>query len=201
MRRRKTVETEGPPLEALTRRLAECPPDFLEEPRIGAAGKIHVAAVVSDLLGELGGELLDSQAIQAFQWTDRRRDRNRARMALVGCWLLHDPWFRAQKRLAPQAHQLLAEGLNELAGFVQAPDCVMDADRREELARHCLRAMGIRPAGETIAQAEDRLATLSSVERARVIREAKKAEERARAIREAMARKAAEEAAAKAMRE
>jgi hypothetical protein len=195
------VDKEGPPLEALTRRLSECPADFLDEPRIGATGKIYGAAVVSDLLRELGSEPLDSNALAAFQWTDRRRHRNQARLTLIACWLLHDPWFRMQKALALQARQLLAEGLGELAALVQAPDCVSDADRREELARLCLRALGMRPAGETIAQAEDRLTTLNSSERARVIKEAKTAEERARAIREAMAKKAAEEAAAKAMRE
>jgi hypothetical protein len=50
---------------------------------------------------------------------------------------------------------------------------VAGTDRREELARLCLRALGLRPAGETAAQAEDRLATLNSVERRRVLHEVK----------------------------
>jgi len=59
----------------------------------------------------------------------------------------------------------------------------------------------VRPAGETAAQAQDRLAAVSSGERLRVIEAARLAEERAREIREALARKAAQEAADKWTRE
>ena len=76
-----------------------------------------------------------------------------------------------------------------------------DPERREELALLALRALGLRPAGETLAQAQDRLVTVSSAERARTVAAARRAEERARAIREAMRKKAAEEAAAKVSRE
>jgi uncharacterized protein YoxC len=61
--------------------------------------------------------------------------------------------------------------------------------------------LGLRPGGESESQALDRLTTLNTAERQRVIRAAREAEERARAIREAMAKKAAEEAADKWTRE
>jgi hypothetical protein len=64
-----------------------------------------------------------------------------------------------------------------------------------------LKSLGLRPAGESIAQAQDRLTTLSTAERQRVILAARQAEERARQIREAMAREAAREAEMKTMRE
>jgi len=85
--------------------------------------------------------------------------------------------------------------------LAQAPSFVRDPDRREELVRLCLRDLGLRPAGETVAQAQDRLATLNTAERQRVLQAARQAEERARAIREAMAKQAAEEAAAQYSRE
>jgi hypothetical protein len=74
---------------------------------------------------------------------------------------------------------------------------INDPDRREELVRLCLKGLGLIPQGESAAQAADRLTTLDSVERDRVIRETRQAEARAREIREAMARKRAEEAAAR----
>ena len=61
--------------------------------------------------------------------------------------------------------------------------------------------VGVVPAGETEAQAEDRLATLDSTGRARVEAEARAAEERAREVRAAMERQRAAEAAARASRE
>jgi len=192
---------EGPFLESLTRRLAECPADFLAEPRIGPAGKVHVAAVVSDLIRDLGGEpLIKAQAV-AFEPKDAKKHRNRLSLALITCWLLHDPWFLQHKRFAEKAYEFLALGLAELAEHVRAPLCVSDPDRREELARLCLKALDLRPAGETEAQAQDRFNTLNTAERRRVIRAAREAEERARQIREAMARKEAEEAADKWSRE
>lgn len=188
------MNIEGPLLETLTRRLAECPPEFLEEPHtLSGGGRIETAAVVSDLLRDLGSGVLNFQQASSFGYgSDERRDK--LQLVLIVCWLLHDDWFLSHK-----THQgvlnLLTEGLKDLTDLIKPEKFVTDADRREELVRVCLKALGLRPSGESLAQAQDRLATLNSVERARVIHEAQAAEERARQIREEMARKAAEEAA------
>ncbi len=195
------MQQEGPLLESLTRRLAECPADFLAEPRMGGTGRVHVDAVVADLIRDLGGEPLTKEQAAAFQLKGAGKYRNWLSTVLVACWLLHDSWFREQKRFAPQALSLLTEGLAELSGMVKAPQWVSDPDRREELVRLALKGLGLRPSGETEAQAQDRLTTLNTLERQRVIRAAREAEERARAIREAMARKEAEESADKWSRE
>jgi hypothetical protein len=193
--------SDGPVLESLTRRLAATPAEFLAEPRLGAAGQVHVPAVVTDLLRDLGGPPLTPAQLAVFQPADARRHRNWLGLVLVACWLLHDPWFRERAAFGPAAADFLTGGLAALAAHVQAPRFVADPDRREELARLALRGLGLRPAGETDAQAEDRLTTLSTLERERVVRAARQAEERARAIREAMAARAAEEAAAQYSRE
>ena len=188
---------EGPQLESLTRRLAECPADFMAAPRDRRGkGEVYVAAVVFDLLRELGGAP-DAPPLDVFEFArgDARRERT-LRVVLIAAWLLYDPWFRSRHRFAAQAYEFLALGLDDVAAIVPPQSFVSDADRREELARLCLNALGLRPAGESDSQAEDRLTTLDSVERAHVIREARAAEARARQIREEMARKAAAEAAA-----
>jgi hypothetical protein len=215
------MKNEGPLLETLTRRLAECPAEFLYEPRLGKEGTVRVAAVVADLLCSLGapdlqgatlGAAVEAQGVPGpargaagkrpdAASPDPAQHRNRLQMVLIGAWLLHDPWFRSGGQLAPAAYRFLAQDLAELAGLVNAGRLVSDPDRREELARLCLKTLGLRPAGETPAQAQDRLQTLSTLERQRVIREAQAAEVRMREIREAMKKKAAEEAAAKFRRE
>jgi hypothetical protein len=96
---------------------------------------------------------------------------------------------------------LLSQGLETLAAAIRAESVVADPDRREELVLFCLKSLGLRPQGETEAQAADRLTALDSVERSRVVRETREAEARAREVRQMMARRAAEEAAAKASRE
>ncbi|HNF58686.1 MAG TPA: hypothetical protein PLN89_03850, partial [Elusimicrobiota bacterium] len=70
-----------------------------------------------------------------------------------------------------------------------------------ELARRLLKALDLRPEGETPAQAEDRLGALDSVELRRVMEASRQAQERAKSVLEAMRKKAAQEAAAQYGRE
>src|SRR5262249_24909227 len=125
MGRTQPVDKEGPPLETLLHRLAECPPDFLAEPRIGTAGVVEGAAVVSDLLGDLGGVPPTRGQAGVFQpGGPPRKHRNRLRVVLVAAWLLHDPWFCTRKQFSGPASTFLAKGLDELAELVQAPALV-----------------------------------------------------------------------------
>jgi hypothetical protein len=161
---------------------------------------VQVGAVASDLFQRLGHEI-GSEKLVPFWRVDAKADRNRLGIVLVICWLLDDPWFKKAGITLEPLLALLDEGARELARHTTPARLVADPDRREELARFALARLGYRPAGETIAQAEDRLTTLSASERARVLSASRAAEERARAIREALARKAAEESADKYTRE
>jgi hypothetical protein len=194
------MDREGPILETLTQRLAEIPEEFLAEPRIGNVGTVHTGAVVGDLLRMLGHEPT-ARDLSPFSASDSRRDRNRLSVALILAWLLADDWFVRVRASSTELLTLLGATAGELADQVPAAKLVADPDRREELARVALARLGVRPAGETIAQAQDRLMTLSSSERQRVMRASRAAEERARAIREALARKAAQESADKYTRD
>src|SRR5439155_4531066 len=97
-----------------------------------------------------------------FFGADARRDRNRLAITLVLCWLLSDEWFRAAKPKSDELLQLLHSEAAELAAQAASKGFVADPDRREELARIALARLGFRPAGETVAQAQDRLTTLNS---------------------------------------
>ncbi len=194
------MQREGPPLELLTRRLAETPEDFLAEPRIGRAGRVEVGAVVGDLVGLLGGSPEAGQ-LGPFHSDEARRDRNWLGVVLLLCWLLSDPWFRRDRPAAPTVLALLDGRARELAAQNAAGRFVADPDRREEMARLALAAVGCRPAGESPAQAQDRLTQISSTERTRVMQAARAAEERAREVRAALVRQAAKESADKTTRE
>lgn len=216
------MQNEGPILESLTRRLAETPEDFLAEPRVAQRGRVQTAAVVGDLIRLLGGdvgaeqlkpfvgksapptrtsELPDNAEADPPAIADARLERNRFAVTLILCWLLSGDWFRQIKPETGNLLRLLDAEAAELAAQVAARKFVVDPDRREELARVALARLGFRPAGETLAQAQDRLTTLNSTERVRVLQAARAAEERARQIREALVRKAAEESADKWTRE
>jgi hypothetical protein len=88
---------------------------------------------------------------------------------------------------------------------VAARQFLDDTDRREELVRLVLRHLDLAPEGEAQADAEDRLSSLDSVRRVRLLQEARAAEDERRK-REAelaaeLAKKQAEEQAARYDRE
>jgi hypothetical protein len=195
------MQEVGPALQVLTHRLAECPGEFLAEPLIGQKGSVHTAAVVADLVQDLGGGSLTQGDLAPFVSDNPLKDRNRLRAVLIGAWLLHDPWFRMKRQYAEPAYRFLRDALPAVTDLIKAPMFISEPERREELARLALKALGLRPAGETAVEAQDRLTTVSSVERHRVIMGTRNAQKRAAEIREAMRKKAAEEAAAKASRE
>jgi hypothetical protein len=188
------VKDAGPPIERLTRRLAETPGDFLENPvPAKGAATVRAAAVVSDLLVDLGGPPLSTAEAKKL---NPGRGSRFLTTTLIASWLLHDDWFLDAARFASPARKLLlGDALSRLAELVEPGLFVTDPDRREELARTCLEHLALRPDGESETMARDRLTTLSTIERQRVIRETKEAQERMRKIQEEMRRKAAQEAA------
>lgn len=195
----KSLTREGPPLAALLQRVAETPKDFLAEPRIRAAGDVYVDAVAGDLLTSLGVQI-GPRDLERFAGKGPA-DRNLLAVVLLLCWVLADPWFASAAPTKTELLALLGDTASELAAATTARKFVEDPDRREELVRVTLAAIGCRPAGESEAQAEDRLTSLSSAERARVVEAARAAEQRARTIREALRKKAATESADKWTRE
>lgn len=199
------MEKIGPELDDLTHWLTECPSDFYQLPidsdSAASATKpgtnvisINVAAIASDHLRDHNMPLVELRKVGA---TIARMSVSQQRLIAIAVWLLRAPWLMKQTQLAAKIGTLLTEGLAELSRTINPASTVTDPDRREELARLCLKQLGYRPAGETIEQARDRLNTLDSVERVRVVSQTREAESRARAIRQAMATKRAQEAAAR----
>lgn len=182
---------QGPPLDTLTRHLADCPTVFLSEPRTSKGkGRVDVLAVVSDLMEGWGRPL---QSNERKRLKLELRNRPRARMILLGSYLLSHPDLTSSAR--DQAAEWLS-GFQELSALVQVENLVQEPDRREEFARLCLDALGLVPEGETQSQAADRLLTLSSVEREKLLEESRKAQAEARRIREELAKKKREQEAA-----
>lgn len=191
------MDREGPELERLLQRLANTPADFLSEPKKGRKGWVDVTAVAADLCRDLGME----PTAQGLSQLARGATRNSLATSLLLCWLFADDWFRHNGADAQLVLTALGEGARDLAQQTASKKFVEDVERREELARFSLARLGLRPRGESKAQAEDRLTSLSAAERSRVLKAAREAEARSRAVREALARKAAEESADKWSRE
>lgn len=194
------MQKEGPPLQQLLHRITATPPDFMAEPRIGNRGEVHTVAVVRDLLAAKG-HVVDISNLSALAGRDAKTDRNRLSIALLMTWLLADPALTIERERLADILALLKDDATRLAAYTNARQLFEDLERREELARLTLSKLGLRPAGESVAQAQDRFTSISSLERARLLAASQEAEARARAIREQLAKKAAEESANKWTRE
>src|SRR5215510_12874429 len=193
----------GPQLQQLIRRVAETPADMLAEPAVGNKAGVETGAVAGDVLRTLGLLNPDARWLAGLHPDNAdKKQRNYLRVMLVAGWLLADPWFRNRANPAAAQNWLYGGDIAELAALTAADAFVKDDDRREELARLCLKALDFIPQGENAEQAQDRLESISSTERQRVIAASRKnndaarkkradEEERARKVREEMQRKAA----------
>ena len=195
---KKKTPVEGPSLEVLLRRLVECPPEFYVS-CTPASGRLDTAAqqaraIVCDHLRSLQPAFDPTQFLKEFSL----HSVNHAGVLAIGAWLLNDKWFTSRAELIESMQKCFhSPRLAKLAQIVKADQFVQDPDRREELARRVLEEMGLRPAGESLEQSADRLTTLDSVERERVIKATLAAEQRAREVREAMARAKAMESSSR----
>lgn len=200
------MKDSGPPLEPLLRRLADTPAEWLQPPTTANFDGISVAALLSDYFESLGLLPLNSPEVTDFEGVRADQSPWLSLLALA-LWLLHEDQLhtltaqRATPELRRDLLNFLAGPLRERAEFLNAQAAVRTAAGREELARQLLAGLGLRPEGESPAQAKARLQANDSIERARLVNAANAAQERARKLREAMARKAAQEAAMKYNRE
>ncbi len=194
--------TAAPSLSELNRWLGEIPPSMRTNAKGDGLDEISVRAVVHDLHETLCGVPPAADLLHAM--TPKKLDRvqaNRLGWTLRLCWLLWQGELRSQPVEAAPLRKLLTIELPQVAKLVAVDALDSEADRREELIRRCLRALGRRLPGESKKQAAARLAQVNSVEANRLIEQAEGRAERAREVREAFVRKAAAEAAAKVSRE
>lgn len=183
----------NPSVDELTHHLAECPEDFLATPTGSSDAGIHVDAVVYDTMLLLGGTTT-ARSLRNFLPSEHRNSA--LRITLVTTWLLSHPWF-VDKGLADLAFDVLTKLPPEIAPLLKPERLVTDPDRREELVRLVLRGLKVVPLGETATHAADRLKSISSVERKRLLSETRAQVEHARLLRKAMGETQAREAAAR----
>ncbi len=156
-----------PDVERLSRRLAGTPAAFR-----GAVSQLRVDAVVADLFRDRASRRLSPDEAARFRTGDDAPARRRhLELVLLASWLVHDAAFQGAD--AEALVGLLEGRLAELSSIAAPRTFVEDPERREELVRTCLRACGLVPSGETSEVAEDRLATLDSVRRSALLRDAR----------------------------
>jgi hypothetical protein len=196
----------GPDLFYLLQRLQSCPNEFLLSPILlsqpkNYKGEIQTASVVNDLLLDLGLSEDPKIIFNTLQLKHSAENANYLQLVLITSYLIGDNWFLQSKKYGLKVKELFQNKLKPLALLVEAKQFVLDSERREELVRFCLKELNLKPNGESETHANDRLTTINSIERQKLIEESKAAQKRAQELREAIARQEAEEAASKWNRE
>lgn len=181
--------------------LGEAPTSLRSDPQPWNPQGIYLAPVLGDLVESVLGERPQAGF---WEWVlpvdDGPAERRRLGWVLLSAHLLWHPELRSPDRRRPEAASLVELWTEELRKLSQAAPWESiddDLERREELIRRVFRACSWPIPGESPAESEDRLVQLDSVERARLVKEASEREKRRRALAEELARKAAEEAAAR----
>jgi hypothetical protein len=189
-----------PDVQRLSARLAELPAVFASPLGSGVEGEtgIEPLAILSDLFRERASALPPRESIAGLVKAKGKGAKQRVELALIASWVLHDASFSGID--AEALLGLFGVRLPALAEVAMPRLFVEDPERREELVRLCLDALGLLPAGETRAQAEDRLASLDSVRRHELLRAARDRELARRAEELARLRAQEEEARRQAAR-
>ena len=191
-------------VERLCARLAQVPAAFCAPVEPNQPGSVRVDAVVADLFRDRARytptqEQLDVLRLRGrARSKERRASRRHLELVMIACWLLYDEAFDGVS--SEQLEQLCRERLLAMAKVVAARACIDDPDRREELVRVCLAQLGRTPAGESAADAADRLASLDSVRRAKLLEQARAREAKRHRDRLEKLRKQEEEARRQAAR-
>lgn len=187
----RRASSPGPTLGALMARLRATPPAIVDEDVVLEALVHDTLDLVEergpgDVLGHLGDRV------------DLALEDVPARLAAaVTCWLLTAPEVVAVLPAPRAARSLDAiRRMAELIAVLPLRSWLSDdEDRQEEVARALLRALALRPSGETHELAEDRWTSISSTTRREALRLAAQhqawAEELARRLSEEKAREAA----------
>jgi len=187
------MSIEGPAISQLHHRMTAAPNDLL-----APNDYQHLPALVHDLLYH---HQINFSAEVLAPFRDNPVKCPWYATCFLLLYLYSDNSFSTLNLAPAKLLQALQEKARELYSSGKNTVYIEDVDRREEFIRVALAAVNLRPQGETEIQAEDRLITVSSFERKRVMEAAKAAEERAAQIREALAKQAALEAANKMSRE
>ncbi len=202
------MKKSGPPLEALIDRLIAIPEEFTgtKKKTGNLVDKINIPAIVNDLLMDNGGTPLSDEEISLYfpAKKDLKNENNiYPELVSILCYIFEDRFFTENKDSSELIKSfLLSPQLIELSKTVEkAYEFISDPDRREEICRMALDALNYYPYGENEKNAKDRLLTLDSVERKKILKKTLEAQARAKELREAMLRKEAEEAASKMSRE
>lgn len=179
----------------LVTHLRKCPDAFLVSSDFFSKEGINSIALINDTYRMVSNDFLSNNFEIPSQFNVKYINDNHWRAIHISTWLLSDQNFINNPGIKDKLYHFWFEELQLASEYVKFAEWINDEERAEEMVRLLLHCCEIIPNGESQDEATDKLSSLSSVDRHKVLKQSYEAHERIMNIRREMEEKKAREAA------
>lgn len=179
----------------LVTHLRKCPDIYLEPSSLIENEGLNSIALVCDTYRIVCNDFLKKGFKKPSDYNLAYIDDNHWRAIHISIWLLSHQNFINSAFIEDKLYNFWFEELSEASLYVKFKEWISDDERAEEMVRLLLHCCEIIPDGENQDEAADKLSSLSSADRQKVLKQSYEAHERIMNIKREMAEKKAREAA------
>ncbi|KAF2336964.1 hypothetical protein [Flavobacterium daemonense] len=179
----------------LVAHLRKCPDSYLKPSDFFAEDGLNSLALIADTYRIISNNFLKKDFKNPTNFDLKLIDDNHWRAIHISTWLLCHTDFKNNPQIENKLQKFWFEELLTTTVYVKYNDWISDDERAEEMVRLLLYCCEVMPFGESHNEAADKLASINSAERYKVLKESYEAHERIMNIKREMAEKAAREAA------
>jgi hypothetical protein len=176
----------------LVTHLRKCPDSFLKPSVFLFKEGLNSIALIYDTYRNVSNDFLRNDFSIP---KDVNLNSNHWQAIHVSAWLLSHQNFINKPSIEDKLYNFWFEELREASAYVKFNEWVSDDERAEEMVRILLNCCEIIPNGENQDESTDKLSSLSSADRHKVLKQSYEAHERIMNIKREMAEKKAREAA------
>lgn len=175
--------------------LRKCPDAYLQPSDFFGKEGLNSIALIYDTYRVVSNDFLKNDFDIPASFNFKSVEDKQWRAIHISTWLLSHPDFINCPSIEGKLYSFWFEKLLQASEYVKFNEWISDDERAEEMVRLLLDCCEIIPNGETKDEAADKLSSLSSTERHKVLKESYEAHERIMNIKREMAEKKAREAA------
>ncbi|QIH37586.1 hypothetical protein G7A72_01650 [Flavobacterium sp. Sr18] len=179
----------------LVTHLRKCPDIYLEPSSLIENEGLNSIALVCDTYRIVCNDFLKKEFKKPSDFNLAYIGDNHWRAIHISIWLLSHRNFINSALIEDKLYNFWFEELSEASLYVKFKEWISDDERAEEMVRLLLDCCEIIPDGENQDEAADKLSSLSSADRQKVLKQSYEAHERIMNIKREMAEKKAREAA------
>ncbi|RKS94173.1 hypothetical protein BC952_2043 [Flavobacterium limicola] len=179
----------------LVTHLRKCPDIYLEPSSLIENEGLNSIALVCDTYRIVCNDFLKKEFKKPSDFNLAYIGDNHWRAIHISIWLLSHRNFINSALIEDKLYNFWFEELSEASLYVKFKEWISDDERAEEMVRLLLDCCEIIPDGENQDEAADKLSSLSSTDRQKVLKQSYEAHERIMNIKREMAEKKAREAA------